>query len=67
MNTGSLFYINNRFKTLGILAKIAALEPPCTVGICYSNENDKRHIEAIIDDIIPLGVEYKFIKVKRGD
>ena len=58
----SIYYANNRFKTLGILAKIVQLEPPCTVGICYAHDADKARIEKYIDEIIPFGVNYKFVK-----
>lgn len=66
---GSICYVSNRFKTLGILAKIAQLEPPCTVGIYYAHDVDKATIERYIDEIIPLGVNYKFIKMgkEKGD
>ena len=61
---GSIYYANNRFKTLGILAKIAQLEPPCTVGIYYAHDVDKARIEKYIDEIIPFGVNYKFVKME---
>lgn len=64
---GSIYYANNRFKTLGILAKIAQLEPPCTVGIYYAHDADKARIEKYIDEIILFGVNYKFVKMQKND
>jgi len=61
----SIYWTNQRFKNLHILAKIATIEPPCTVGIVYMHEQDKARIERYIDDIIPLGVNYKFIKIGK--
>lgn len=58
----TIYFINNRFKTLNLLAKIMTLEPPCTVGICYRDEKQVKAIQKVIDEYIPLGVEYKLIK-----
>ena len=36
--------------------------PPCQVGMCYSVEKQVKAIQKVIDEYIPLGVEYKLIK-----
>ena len=58
----TIYFINNRFKTLNLLAEIMMLEPPCTVSICYYDEKQVKAIQKVIDEYIPLGVEYKLIK-----
>ena len=58
----TIYFINNRFKTLNLLAEIMMLEPPCTVSICYRDERQVKAIQKVIDEYIPLGVEYKLIK-----
>lgn len=58
----TIYFINNRFKTLNLLAEIMMLEPPCTVCICYHDEEQVKAIQKVIDEYIPLGVEYKLIK-----
>ena len=58
----TIYFINNRFKTLNLLAEIMMLEPPCTVGICYHDEKQVKAIQNVIDKYIPLGVEYKLIR-----
>ena len=44
------------------IIKIMTLEPPCTVAICYRDEKQVKAIQKVIDEYIPLGVEYKLIK-----
>lgn len=41
----TIYFINNRFKTLNLLAEIMILEPPCTVGICYHDEKQVKAIQ----------------------
>ena len=41
----TIYFINNRFKTLNLLAEIIILEPPCTVGICYHDEKQVKAIQ----------------------
>ena len=58
----TIYFINNRFKTLNLLAEIMMLEPPCTVGICYRDEKQVKAIQKVIDEYIKISIKYKIKK-----
>ena len=47
----TIYFINNRFKTLNLLAEIMILEPPCTVGICYTMKSKLKQFKKLLINI----------------
>ena len=60
----SIYCTKRTGKSIGLLFDVVTnIDEPCTIGIVYKNQEDAERINIFLNEYLPVGVEYKLIKV----